>query len=178
MNRGTLILSILNLTTLVIFLIYYFTSRNELVYVESNKLLDQYQGMIDARKVYQQKALTWQANIDTLSNEVKRQIGDYEKEMSRMTRKEKQLSEELIRTKQQQLNEYQQAMNAKAQQEDAEMTQRVLSQVNGYLKRYGEEKGYKVILAATDYGNIAYAEERFNITDEVILGLNSEYVGK
>jgi outer membrane protein len=48
--------------------------------------------------------------------------------------------------------------------------------VNEYVKRYGEKNGYTIILANTQIGNIAYAEDRIDITDEVLKGLNSEYV--
>lgn len=153
-------------------------SSNKVVYVDSQKLVNGYQGMLDARKVYQQKATAWKANIDTLANEVQQQIFKYEKESSKMTQKERELSTELIRTKQKQLGEYQQAMNAQAQQEDSKMTTDVLVQVNAYLKKYGESNGYKIILAATEYGNLAYADEALDITEEVLNGLNKEYAGK
>jgi outer membrane protein len=148
------------------------------VYVDSQKLVNGYQGMLDARKVYQQKATTWKANIDTLANEVQQQIFKYEKESSKMTTKERELSTELIRTKQKQLAEYQQAMNNQAQQEDSKMTTDVLTQVNAYIKKYGEANGYKIILAATEYGNLAYADEALDVTEEVLNGLNQEYAGK
>lgn len=95
-----------------------------------------------------------------------------------MTAKEKQLSQELIRTKQKQLMDYQQALNTQAQQEDQKMTGDVLTQINAYLKKYGKEKGYKIVMAATEYGNIAYADEALDITADVLVGLNKEYAGK
>jgi len=81
-----IILSIVmaNLFGLVLLGTYILTGKSNVVYVDSNKLINSYQGMIDARKVYQQKAGGWKANIDTLTNEVKRQIMDYEKESARM----------------------------------------------------------------------------------------------
>ena len=74
--------------------------------------------------------------------------------------------------------QYQQAMNSQAQQEDAKMTDAVITQINTYLKKYGEAKGYKIILAATQYGNLAYADSALDITEEVLMGLNKEYTGK
>lgn len=57
------------------------------------------------------------------------------------------------------------------------MTGDVVTHVNAYLKKYGESKGYKIILAATEYGNLAYAEEGLDITDQVLEGLNKEFAG-
>jgi outer membrane protein len=162
----------------VSFLFYLQYSAPPLVFVNSSKLLSEYKGMIDARQVYQQKATSWKANIDTLAVEVEKSIKDYEKESTKMTDKEKELSRELIRTKQKQLADYQRAIQDKAGQEDSQMTQKVLEQVNTYIKKYGETHSYRIILAATDYGNIAYAQEGLDITEEIIEGLNKQYAGQ
>jgi outer membrane protein len=175
--KTTLALSLLNLLGLIC-LAYFTYQRSSIVYVDSNQLINNYKGMQDARKVYQQKATSWKANVDTLAQEVQQQIMQYEKESGKMTAKERQLSQELIRTKQKQLMDYQQAMNTQAQQEDSKMTTEVISQINAYIKKYGEKKGYKIVMAATDYGNIAYANEGLDITEEVLEGLNKEYSGQ
>lgn len=168
----------LNTVILIVLLKFYFERGNGIVYVDSARLMNNYAGMQDARNAFQQKAAMWKANIDTLTNEVQRQIMNYEKESTKMTSKERQLSQELIKTKQTQLMQYQQAMNTQAQQEDAKMTGEVVAQINAYLKKYGEQKGYTIIMAATEYGNLAYADEGLDITNEALEGLNNEYSGR
>jgi outer membrane protein len=171
-------IGILNLLAIITLSVIVFSNNQKVVYVDSSKLLNNYKGMQAARAAYQQKAGAWKSNVDTLAGEVQQLIFKYEKENSLMSAKERQLSQELIRNKQKQLADYQQAMNTQAQQEDARMTSDVVVQVNAYLKKYGESKGYTVILAATEYGNLAYADEGLDITDEVLEGLNKEYSGK
>ena len=179
MNLTRIVLALCVLNFIGILALAYINFRHsEIVYVDSNQLINNYKGMQDARKAYQQKAAAWKANIDTLANEVQQQIMQYEKETAKMTAKERQLSQELIRTKQKQLMEYQQAMNTQAQQEDSKMTGEVISQINAYIKKYGKQKGYTIVMAATDYGNIAYADEGLDITKEVLEGLNKEYSGQ
>ncbi|MFZ6011386.1 MAG: OmpH family outer membrane protein [Bacteroidota bacterium] len=178
LSRFNLALGLVSLAGVVFLTVYTLTTQHKFVYVDSAKLVSSYQGMQDTRKVYQQKAAVWKANIDTLASEVQQQIFKYEKESPKMSAKERQLSQELIRTKQQQLAEYQQAMNTKAQQEDATMTKQVVEQINAYLKKYGQDHGYPIIFAATEYGNIAYAKDGLDITEQVLEGLNKEYAGK
>lgn len=178
MNRINLGIGIFNSLVIIIFFIYYFNKGKELVYVDSVQLLSNYKGMADAKKSFQQKAIVWQANIDTLSNELQRRINSYTKEKTHLTAKEKYLTEELIRTKQQQLNEYQEAISLKAQEENTEMSKRVLDEVNNYIRKMGEKRGYKIIFAATEYGNIAHADKAYDITDEVLAGINEAYTGK
>lgn len=179
MNKGIQVVSIL-LVVLSIGVLYFlhFNQQESIAYVDSAKLINGYQGMIDAREIYKEKAQGWQANIDTLSKEVERSIKDYEKESPSMSAKEKDLSKELIRTKQKQLMDYQRAMNEKASQEDSQMTSKIIEEVNAYLKKYGEEHDYKIIMAATEYGNVAYADESLDLTEEVLNGLNKSYSGQ
>jgi outer membrane protein len=177
LNKVFFILTLANFIGLLL-LGYWSHQRSPVVYVDANQLINNYKGMQDARKAYQVKAVTWKANIDTLSGEVQKQIMDYERASGRMTTKERELSEELIRAKQKHLMEYQQAMNTQAQQEDAKMTGEVVVQINSYIKKYGQQKGYTIVMAATEYGNIAYADEGLDITEEVLKGLNKEYSGQ
>lgn len=160
------------------FLLYKEYSRERIVYIDSAQLVNGYLGMKEARNSYQQKSVTWKANIDTLMQEVQRSIQMHEKEMSGMTQKERELSEELIKTKQKQLRDYQRAIQEKAQQEDTQMTTLVLEEVNTFLKEYGKKNNYRIIMAATEYGNLAYADEGLDITDDVLEELNKRYRGE
>jgi outer membrane protein len=160
------------------FLLYKEYNRERIVYIDSAQLVNGYLGMKEARTSYQQKTVAWKSNIDTLMQEVQRSIQKHEKEMSGMTKKERELSEELIKTKQKQLRDYQRAIQEKAQQEDTEMTTLVLEEVNTFLKEYGERNNYRMIMAATEYGNLAYADEDLDITKEVLEQLNKRYRGE
>lgn len=160
-------------------LIYLFTikSSSTIAYVDTAKLIDGYEGTKAARKQFEDKSKVWQANVDTLVKQWENEIKAYEKERAGMTDKEKQLKEELLGNQQQQLRQYQEAMQNKAKEEDQNMTQTVMNNINDYLKEYGKKEGYTYILG-TSGGNIVYAKEAQNITEEVLNGLNVEYNSK
>jgi len=158
--------------------IYLLKFKQQIVYVDSIQLVNGYKGMQSARNIFEQKSKLWKANVDTLTNEVKNQILNYEKENPKMTAREKKLSQDLIKAKQTQLVDYQRAISSQAQEQERKMMDDVVNQINAFLKKYGNEHGYTVILAATEYGNIAYADEGLNITKDVLEKLNNEYSGK
>ena len=168
----------LALISLILSVLLFVTKEQKLLYVDSAKLVNGYKGMEVARKEYQKKTAAWKANIDTLMNEVQQEIVKFEKESQKMTAKERDLSKQLIQTKQQQFADYQKAINQKAGQEDSQMTKKVLDEINAYIKEYGKNHNCKIILAATDYGNIAYADEGLDITEAVLEGLNKKYSGQ
>lgn len=177
-SKTILYLSIANLLGLFLIGFFLFINPVQVVFVDSNKLINGYLGMIEARKIYEEKSEKWKANVDTLTSEIQKQILTYEKESGSMSSKERQLSQELIKTRQQQLYDYQKAIGSQAREEDNKMTSEVIAQINAYIKDYGEQKGYTIILAATEYGNIAYANNSLDITEEVLAGLNKQYQGK
>ena len=161
----------------VLFLLSIFIFRSEkIAYVDSGKILNDYKGSAEAKKAYESKAKVWQANIDTLTGEVKTAIQKYEKSIATMTKKEQELSRQLIQTKQRQLADYQHGIQENAKQEDGKLTQSIVAQINAYLTKYGKEHNYKLILIANQSGTIAYAREGLDITSDVIDGLNKEYV--
>lgn len=178
MRKVIPILTIINSVVLGVFLLYHFFAENKVAYVDSSRLINNYKGMTEARTAYQQKAQVWKANVDTLIHEVQLQIQKYEKESAKMTLRERELSKQLIQTKQQQAIDYQKATNEKATQEDNEMTRNVVDQINAYVKEYGKKHNCRIIFAATEYGNIAYASEDLDVTAEILEELNKRYTGK
>src|SRR5687768_18170236 len=84
------------LTVLVIFLLlsFYVFSPNKIAYVDSARLLNGYKAMVEARKEFDKKQATWQANVDTLTNDVQNAIKTYEKSAALGTEKERQLAKE------------------------------------------------------------------------------------
>ena len=47
--------------------------------------------------------------------------------------------------------------------------------INVFLKEYNKTKGYNLILSNTGFDNLLYADSSFNITQEIIDGLNARY---
>lgn len=176
-NKILTSLLLINLIGTLALVYLHFNDTEKVVYIDSTKVINAYHGMAEARKEYQAKVAIWKGNIDTLATEIQQDITKYEKESLKMTVKEKDLTKQLIKNKQQRLAEYQRAINEKAGQEDATATKKVVDEINAYIKGYGQANNYTIVLAATEYGNIAYAKEYLDITDSVIEGLNKKYNG-
>lgn len=57
-------------------------------------------------------------------------------------------------------------------------TEQIWSQLNAYIKEYGEEEGYSYIFGASGDGALMYADDAVNITDDVNGYVNERYTGK
>lgn len=173
----TRILIVISTVALVIsFLaIYLATGNSQLVYVDVNKLIDGYSRTKIAKAEFEKKATTMKGNIDSLVTNWQKELQAYEKERSSLTPKELELKQELLANKQQQINGYQEAIQKQIQEEDKKTTQTVINDINDYVKEFGKRKGYKIIFGASGSGNIMYADESSDLTEEVLKGLNAEY---
>jgi outer membrane protein len=176
MKKHNLILHGIAIAGIIFTWVFFMGRTMKVVYVDNNVLMTKYEGMKYARKEYEKKAAAWQANSDTLMTEWQNELKAYEKERSRMTTKERELKEQLLGNKQQQINQYQEAIQLKSKEEEQKTLQTPLNEINDYLKEYGKKRGFTYILGATGAGNIVYANEARNITEEVLKGLNELYM--
>ncbi|WP_373518415.1 OmpH family outer membrane protein [Pricia sp.] len=155
-----------------------FQSSNELVYVDVNKLLEGYKRTKVEQESFKKKTDVIKSNVDSLVTNWQSELKKYEKEQAGMSTKERELKKELLTNKQQQINNYQQAVQKHIQEEDQKMTQTVVNDINGYIKEYGKNHGYPIIFGAGGNGNIMYAEDASDLTKEVLEGLNTQYEGE
>lgn len=164
------------LAIIISFIAFYFAkSGSDLVYVDVNKLVEGYKRTKTVKVEFDKKAAAMKANVDTLIADWQKELKNYEKERTTMTPNELKLKQELLTNKQQQVNGYQEAIQKQMQDEDKKITQTIINDINDYVKEYGKKKGYKIIFGASGGGNIMYADESADLTEEVLKGLNDDY---
>ncbi|GAB3637662.1 hypothetical protein GCM10027422_32520 [Hymenobacter arcticus] len=146
-----------------------------IVYVESAKLLDGYQGMKDARRAFEVKAKGWERQNQALVSSFRTAVESYQKSAPTLTPDQRAAAEQQLQQKQQQGAVEQQKIQAQAQEAEGKLTQTVLESVNKKVEAYGKLHGYKMILIASPSGTIAYGEKGLDITTPVLAYLNGEY---
>lgn len=148
-------------------------ARKPTVYIDQLKLMANYQGIKDMKAKLDLRAKEWQTNLDSLSTELQDATKAWES-IPVSAREPKIKAESILRAKQQQALQYKEAIERKYKEEDQRISRELMNRINGFIKEYGESHGYRIIMAATQYGNIAYADSSLDITDEVLAGLNEE----
>lgn len=69
-------------------------------------------------------------------------------------------------------------INKQSEEEDAKLSNAVVNEVNAYIKEYGKNHSYKIIIGANNSGNVLYAQDGVDLTQEVLTGLNLKYKEK
>ena len=147
----------------------------KIAYVESNKMLDGYQGMKDARRAFEGKARGWEKQNQTMLAGFKTAVEAYQKQAPGLSAEQRAATEQKLQAQQQEVGQQQQQLQAQAQAEEAKLTQTVLESVNKKVEAYGKANGYQLILIAAPSGTIAYGQKNLDITAPVLKYLNAGY---
>ena len=62
--------------------------------------------------------------------------------------------------------------------ENAKNNLQLRDSIDHFLKEYNKEKQYSFIISNAGYDNLLYADPAYNITQEIVDGLNKRYVSK
>ncbi|MRX39262.1 OmpH family outer membrane protein [Flavobacterium sp. LC2016-23] len=80
-----------------------------------------------------------------------------------------------LQKREQQLGYAQQALSQQLQQESGVEMDSLVSGVKKFIKEYGKKNGYSYIYGTGDAATILYAEEKYDITKDIIKALNDKY---
>jgi outer membrane protein len=80
-----------------------------------------------------------------------------------------------LQKREQQLGYAQQQLSQQLQQESGVEMDSLVSGVNKFIKDYGKKNGYSYIYGTGDAATVLYAEEKYDITKDIIKALNDKY---
>ena len=145
-------------------------------YVDTSVLMKEYTATKDLDAKYkakgEEKGRQLQAEIDKFKQEAS---GFQAQAQANGQAWAQQKGAELQR-REQQLAQAQQALSQQLQQEGGTEMDSLVSNVKKAIKAYGKEKGYTYIYGTGDSNaSILYAEDKFDITKEIVKLLNDKY---
>lgn len=166
----------LALATVSLGLCVYFEARApKIAYIRSAVVVKEYLGTKEALALYERQEAEWQANLDTLDHRLQGSAAQYQRTFAAWSPQEQARQRTELERKEQELRKYQATVREKAQAEEDKLLQGSLAQINSFVKTYAEAHGYTVVLGTTQSGNILYASDAVDITNQVLKGLNESY---
>jgi len=171
-NKTQIIINGIFAIVIVGLIIQNFFFKSKIAYIDIDKIFGQYKGIQIAKKEYDKKVELYKERVDTLTGRVKLDILNIEKNGADKAKSKSYIDS--VKYHKKQLTDYQQAMTRSLREEEGKLTQNAVSKLNDFLKIYGKEKGYDMILIANNTGTIAYAKDKFDITDDVLKEINEQ----
>ncbi|MEO0058767.1 MAG: hypothetical protein RLZZ312_414, partial [Bacteroidota bacterium] len=80
-----------------------------------------------------------------------------------------------LQERQQKLQYAEQELSRKLQQEMGVESDSMVSMVKKFVKSYGKENGYSYIYGTNESGSVLYAEDKYDITKQIVKLLNDKY---
>lgn len=110
-----------------------------------------------------------QANVRALQNEA----ADFQRRANTMTQAEGEATQRALYNKQQSLEGKAQNMRSQYAEQENKFNEELQKRLNDFLAKYNSDKRYAYILSyRTGASNVLYKDEKYDITNEVIKGLN------
>ncbi len=153
----------------------------KIVYINMDTLLNNYTQSRELNEAFLKKL---EANRTELNIKVKnfdREAAEFRNKVENngfMTRERAEQAQMDLMIKQQNLQKLQQEMTENAQREQMEINRKLYDAITNFLTEYNKAKGFQLILSTTLGGNVLFAQEGFDITNDVVNQLNEQYKKK
>ena len=144
-------------------------------YVDTSILMKQYTEANDLEAKYKTKAEEKGKQLEIEINRFKQEAASFQSQAQAKGQAWAQQKGSELQRREQELGQAQQALSQELQQEGAAEMDSLVVKVKKFIKAYGKEKGYAYIYGTGDAATILYAEEKYDITKDIIKLLNDKY---
>ena len=196
MKNTSLILSIVSLVAVVVFGIISLTnggkvadvqtegtaaeaaSKGDIVYVDLDRILMEYDMANDLRSVVETKIQNIQAEVNRRGKKLENEIVDFQNKIDKglMTRSVAEAQGQKLSQQELEFNNYAAQKEQEIQEEQLVMMNQLGDAIQTFLTNYNAEKQYAMILTNSGGAPVIAADAALDITDAVLAGLNEEYI--
>jgi outer membrane protein len=150
---------------------------NNIYYVQIDTVISKFDMAVDLTGELQQKYNSSEAALKSKQSAYEKEVSDYQYKAQRglITRTDAQNIEQTLYAKQQDLMQLQQDLSAEINEKNSVMQSQVINAIMEYLKANYSKYNYKYVLGTSFGGNILYANDSLDISQDVIKGLNTKY---
>jgi outer membrane protein len=144
-------------------------------YVDTSVLMKEYTEAKDLEAKYKAQSEEKGRQLEAEINRFKQDAANFQKQAQANGQEWAQKRGAELQKREQQLSYAQQALSQQLQQESGAEMDTLVTGVKKFIKAYGKEKGYAYIYGTGDAASVLYAEEKYDITKDIVKALNDKY---
>lgn len=197
MKNTSLILSVISLVAVAVFGILSLTkdgkkaeasaegsateaaaSKGDIVYVDLDRILTEYDMANDLRSVVETKVQNIQAEVNRRGKKLENDVKAFQEKIDKglMTRSVAEVQGQKLQQQEVDFNNYAAQKQQEINEEQVVMMNQLGDAIQTYINKYNEEKQYAMILTNSGGAPVITADPALDITDDVLAGLNEEYI--
>lgn len=144
-------------------------------YVDTSLLMKEYEKTKDIEAKFKVRAETKGSQLEAQINLFKKEASNFQAQAQAKGQAWAEQKGAELQRREQELGQAQQALSQELQQESAVEMDSLVAGVKKFIKAYGKEKGYAYIYGTGDAATVLYAQDKYDITKEIIKLLNDKY---
>ena len=153
-------------------------SGMKIAYVEIDTLLAKYNYCVDLNEAMVKKSENVRLTLNQKAKDLDRQKQEFQTKVQNnayLTQERAQQEYNRIAKLEQDLQNLGNKLQAELMSENEKNSLQLRDSINAFLKEYNKTKGYSMIISNTGFDNLLYADSIYNITREILDGLNARY---
>ena len=155
--------------------------KGAIVYFDLDRVLQEYDMANDLSSVVQTKAQSIEQELNRKGNKLQNDVNAFQQKIDKglLTRSVAEAQSSKLQEQQNEFQNYYAQKQQEMQEEQSVMMNQIADAIKAFLDKFNEEKQYAMIIA--NQGSIlpspvATGDASLDITDEILEGLNAEYV--
>lgn len=154
------------------------SAAGSIVYIDLDRIIAEYDMANDLRSVVETKADGITKEINRRGTKLENEAKAFQEKIDKglMTRSTAEVQAQKIAKQEQEFNAYAQQKQQEMMEEQQVMMNQIADAIKTYLEKYNEEKKYALIITNQGGVPVITGDASLNITDEVLAGLNEEYI--
>jgi outer membrane protein len=153
------------------------SSNFKIAYFEMDSVENNYEYLKDVRNQLRTKEQALTSELNQLKNGYMSEVNKFNQDAQSMSQEQAGTVQQQLMQKQKRIQDREQAMGLDMQDATFKKMQDVNKKIEAFLKQYNADKGYSYILAYQP-GTIYYKDSTYDITTDVLKGLNESYKKK
>jgi outer membrane protein len=127
------------------------------------------------REGLEKRVNEFETRFQSSQKQFEKEANEFKERAQYLTITDREAKEEKLYRKQQELVQLQQELVGKLSAEEEKVNKKIFDFIESFLKTYSADNGYAYVFSYTQGGNLWYANESNDITNEMIEALNTFY---
>lgn len=144
-------------------------------YIDTSELMKEYTEAKDLEAKYKAQSEEKGRQLEAEINRFKQDAANFQSQAQANGQEWAQKRGAELQKREQQLGYAQQALAQQLQQASGAEMDSLVTGVKKFIKEYGKKNGYAYIFGTGDAASVLYAEDKYDITKEIIKALNEKY---
>lgn len=150
----------------------------KIVYINTDTLMNKYLLAVELNEAFLKKQEERRTELNVKAKSLDQEANEFQRKLQNngfLSEARAIDARDQLLVKQENLRRLQQEMIDKTAREQNDLNKQLFDKLTSFLKEYNKEKGFDIVLSTQLGGNVLFAVEGYDITQDVVNRLNADY---